>query len=225
MKITSIINNSTDKKLTQGESYLLEKIKNLYAREQDSDSRKIHIYINPIINTLRPDFIIIDSDMGVSIVEVKDWDRSFIKEVTKIHVFTQANQKLDNPALKAKRYKEAAIALLSNSLDLINDDGDLNFDITTSLAFPNMIESDFEDVKSFFPESHANTLTKNLLRQAKLDDFFKEKTKLSDDAIKSIRWLIFPENRIKKDRNSGVIEAATIHGVDITQEKIAKYIP
>lgn len=225
MKITSIINNSVEKSLTAGESYFLEKLKRLYSQESYTIGRRVHIYLHTTINTLCPDFIIIDSELGVSIIEIKDWDRSFLKEINKTYVISSTNEKLDNPLLKVKRYKDALGSILANSLDLIDQDGDLKFEINAVLALQNIDDREFSEIQNQFPMQHAKVLTKTLLRSAKLGDIFAKKTHLSKDEIKSIRWLVFPENRIIKAASSIAIDAKSIHGTDIVQENTAKSIP
>lgn len=64
-----VINPTEIELLTQGERYTLEqKLKKIFSDED------CYIYIQPTINSLRPDFIVIGKNIGVIIIEVKDWD-------------------------------------------------------------------------------------------------------------------------------------------------------
>ena len=72
----NIIKNES-KKLTKGEKELLNKIKLLYKNYQD----EAYLYVQPTISKLVPDFILIDENRGISILEVKDWSLSYIKDI------------------------------------------------------------------------------------------------------------------------------------------------
>ena len=73
----NIIKNES-KKLTKGEKELLNKIKLLYKNYQD----EAYLYVQPTISKLVPDFILIGENRGISILEVKDWSLSYIKDIT-----------------------------------------------------------------------------------------------------------------------------------------------
>ena len=72
----NIIKNES-KKLTKGEMELLNKIRKLY-KEYQSEA---YLYVQPTISNLIPDFILIDEKRGISILEVKDWSLSYIKDI------------------------------------------------------------------------------------------------------------------------------------------------
>ncbi|MFR1812473.1 MAG: hypothetical protein ACLSWP_13050 [Terrisporobacter sp.] len=40
------------------------------------------MYVQPTISKLVPDFILIGENRGISILEVKDWSLSYIKDIT-----------------------------------------------------------------------------------------------------------------------------------------------
>ena len=65
----NVINPVSTDKLTDGEKYTLDqKLKKLLAENE------CFIYVQPLINGLKPDFILIGKSFGVIIIEVKDWD-------------------------------------------------------------------------------------------------------------------------------------------------------
>ena len=94
----NIIKNES-KKLTKGEKELLNKIKLLYKNYQD----EAYLYVQPTISKLVPDFILIDENRGISILEVKDWSLSYIKDIDKRRVVL-ADREDDNPLSKTKQY-------------------------------------------------------------------------------------------------------------------------
>lgn len=55
-----------------------------------------YIYSQSVISGKRPDFIIIDSKRGISILEVKDWTEDYIKDVNKRKV-KLLDMECDNP--------------------------------------------------------------------------------------------------------------------------------
>ena len=89
----NIIKNES-KKLTKGEMELLNKIRKLY-KEYQSEA---YLYVQPTISNLIPDFILIDEKRGISILEVKDWSLSYIKDINKRRVIL-ADREDDNKYL------------------------------------------------------------------------------------------------------------------------------
>ena len=105
----NIIKNES-KKLTKGEKELLNKIKLLYKNYQD----EAYLYVQPTISKLVPDFILIDENRGISILEVKDWSLSYIKYIDKRRVVL-ADREDDNPLSKTKQYYDICKGIISNN--------------------------------------------------------------------------------------------------------------
>ncbi|KPH67146.1 nuclease-related domain-containing DEAD/DEAH box helicase [Novosphingobium sp. ST904] len=86
---------------------------NLLDRELDP---AWEIYIQPHLNGLRPDFVLLNPGIGVCVIEVKDWNLDampyFVKEHASGRKELYANKdgrdfRVDNPFRKIKRYKDA----------------------------------------------------------------------------------------------------------------------
>ncbi len=222
-----IINGNPLEAFTAGEKYTLDtKLRTLY--KDEPFDRNCIVYVKPIIHNLRPDFVIIDAKYGISVIEVKDWESSYLKSITKTLVVSSDGKKLDNPILKAKRYHNALTSLLSNAHELLNDDGEVQVNITTNLFFPNMINTDLSVLRSSCSPSNILLYAKEHLRSLKLSTIFSETESLINDAqYKLIRWLLFPEIRIGElhTGEDEIIEADNIKALDSEQEKFAKHIP
>ena len=104
-----IIKNDS-KELTPGEQKLLNKIKKLY----ETYKNNAYLYVQPTISSLIPDFILIDEKRGISILEVKDWSLSYIKDVNKRRVILNDRED-DNPINKTKQYYNICNGIISDN--------------------------------------------------------------------------------------------------------------
>ena len=75
--------------------------------------REVYLYIQPRIRHLEPDFILIDSQRGVTIFEVKDWELSYISRADRRKIDLADGKQVDNPFCKANLYHTAAQRLFS----------------------------------------------------------------------------------------------------------------
>lgn len=96
--------------LTEGERRLFELFDSTLDREWE-------IYIQPHLNGLRPDFVLLNPAIGICVIEVKDWNldamRYYVDEKPggRFELCAQKDGqrsfKIDNPFTKIRRYKEA----------------------------------------------------------------------------------------------------------------------
>lgn len=86
--------------LTSGGRRLLDKIRSIYSKI-DCDA---YLYIQPRIRNLIPEFILIDTERGITILEVSDWSIDYLANWNRIEFTTINNEKLDNPVFKASQY-------------------------------------------------------------------------------------------------------------------------
>lgn len=95
---------------TSGELFLINYlIKNL--------SDEVEIYFQPFINGDRPDFVLIQKDVGVSIIEVKDWNLNSYKLTNDNEWYLSKNhQKIKSPIHQVEKYKENLFSLHINGL-------------------------------------------------------------------------------------------------------------
>ena len=95
--------------LTRGERAVLD----LFARKLDPEWE---IYVQPHLNGLRPDFVLLNPNVGIGVFEVKDWDLSAMAYWNERHhaggAILRANHDgrafdvWPNPVLQLRRYRE-----------------------------------------------------------------------------------------------------------------------
>ncbi|PWI52067.1 hypothetical protein B5K03_21505 [Rhizobium phaseoli] len=96
--------------MTTGETIVLDFFDKLLPSEWE-------IYIQPHLNGLRPDFVILNPEVGIGIYEVKDWDldamryevREYHRDYKELWAMPRDGRsfKVENPFDKIRRYKEA----------------------------------------------------------------------------------------------------------------------
>ena len=153
----NIIKNGS-KKLTKGEIELLNKIRKLY-KEYQSEA---YLYVQPTISNLIPDFILIDEKRGISILEVKDWSLSYIKDINKRRVIL-ADREDDNPISKTTQYYNICNGIISNNDKIYY----LTDSIYANTVLTNMSKEDVqvEKIKTSFNSNCINCITKDILEK------------------------------------------------------------
>lgn len=213
--------------LTAGERRILEKIKTLYSGE----NHEAYLYIQPRIKNLEPDFILIDSRKGVSIIEVKDWGISYLEEINRRQVQLHNGEKVDNPIFKCNQYYRAADGLFSMEDCLLADDGMLNFKLYANVIFTNLKTTDIaeNELDRFLNQAPSKYITSNEISSLSIDGLFNhDKDYAPIENMTAIRTLIFPEIKItssKKDTQPKIETAALIQALDAEQERFAKRLP
>lgn len=149
------------------------------------------IYLQPHLNGLRPDFVLLNPNVGIAVFEVKDWDLSamdYFTERTKggkarlmgrDHFGTTFSRDKDDPVAKVFRYREKIRTLYCPRLD--TNDGLAV--ITAGVIFP------------FAPQDEVDALLQPLLDDhCPRPEFHKFHPILGREALSSDRLdLIFPE--------------------------------
>ncbi|MFR9068756.1 MAG: UvrD-helicase domain-containing protein [Paraclostridium sp.] len=210
------------KELTPGEKSILNKIKSLY-KDYKGDA---YLYIQPTIGSLVPDFILIDEQRGLSILEVKDWSMGYISSINKRKV-QLADREDDNPVLKTRKYLDITNGIISTS----NDDMEFIEDnIYANTVLTNISSSEIVDLKlnKEFYQKPINSITSDLLRKLSIDDLFSDEyISIDESDMVLLRTLLFPETRIKKVKAdiSGKVIEETINALDIEQENFARRLP
>lgn len=198
----------------------------------------------------KPDFMILDPNRGVIILEVKGWSSSTIigASLTEVRIMTNGGKttKVKNPIRKCKVYLEEAIEKLELEPELIGKYDKLLFPIDYFVVFPNLSEEDFEKLglaneKIELDRSHI--LFQKEVRNQTL--FFKKmysnipvlKKSLSTDMQLAIRKCLREENTIDAPGGregllpgilpEGKIEVSEnlgedVFAIDIEQEELAK---
>ncbi|MFJ8246758.1 UvrD-helicase domain-containing protein [Peribacillus asahii] len=209
--------------LTAGERRVLEKIKALYSQVE----QEAYLYVQPRLRNLEPDFILIDSQRGVSIIEVKDWGISYLENVNRRQVQLRDGKEVDNPIFKANQYYRSAEGLFYMEDRLLNDNGELNFKLYSLVIFANLKETDIQENElekvfnqppsRYIPSNRITSLTSNCLFNNEVDYWPIEN-------ITAIRTIIFPELKITNTNNE-IGTKDIIKALDAEQERFAKRLP
>lgn len=217
--------NSTE--ITKGERKVFDYLKN-------NLPENYIVYYNVPVDGYYPDFIIIGPDLGVFVIEVKDWDFKVIRSVTKETIllsFNGVNEKRKNPIAQARDYVLKILtaaqrkAYFSNNKDLILKWG-------YGALFPNIKDSDLE-ILSLAGTSFESALgsefifTGDDLRKNLLLGKIKEKMKnkygpvsMNEAEVDMLRSVIYPELLISGKFSDGEI----LRIIDKKQEVIAKQL-
>lgn len=165
-------------------------------------SIEVYLYVQPRIRNLNPDFILIDPKKGVCIIEVKDWEIVYLKQVNRINVETVDSKTHRNPILKANQYFNLTKGLFESEFNLLNDNASLKVNLYSNVIFSNIkssgiLEYDLDKVFNQFPSKY---ITSGAFRQIDVDSILGENINfLKEKDIITIRLLLFPEiNNIKR---------------------------
>jgi hypothetical protein len=219
--VMRIINPIEVELLTQGERYTLDqKLKKLLSDEE------CYIYVQPTLNNLKPDFIVIGKSFGVLIIEVKDWSEDFINTVNQT-IVSCVNGKFKNPISQVETYENIILSKLSGVLDFIDNDGYLKVNVKKLVFYTNLSE----EYLCLTPELTSNTVStfeRKKLRTLTLSELIIDTQKvLSDVEILTIRSVLFPEIVIstEKYQKDEFIEIKDVKALDYEQEEFAKKVP
>ncbi|MGM9988416.1 MAG: UvrD-helicase domain-containing protein [Bacillaceae bacterium] len=227
--VLSIIPNDLSS-LTPGERRVLEKLKMMY-KEVD---RHVYVYIQPRLRYLEPDFILIDNQKGVCIIEVKDWEIDYIDKIDRRNVLLKNNRTVENPLFKANMYYNSAKGLFNMQQNLIDDEGELKFTIHSTVIFTNLTEQDIEDNQliTLFTQPPSTYIPSNRIASLTIEQLFKGNNDvhcLQEEDIHAIRTVLFPEIKIikvtKNKHANGETIQQLIKALDAEQEKYAKRLP
>ena len=212
------------KGIDKTEQSVFSKIKGQYLSEKGLS----FAYFEPKIGTLYPDFIIIDPNRGVSIIEVKAWDLNYIKSMNQKEVTASDGKKLENPAYKTRRYHNTAQNIFSRSLFLSNGNRELNFKLSSILLLKNIkrseaIEHGFLELLDCYPTAVIFQEDFNSLELPQL--FPRGISPIEPSLIDEIRGTIFPEIQIHPiQKRADSFQQDRIVTLDMEQERSAKNI-
>ena len=209
-----------------GEEFFRDKIKRLYQNEKDSEAI---LYIQPLISGRIPDFILIDKNRGVAILEIKDWGPKFLYSINSLEVKTADGNTMQNPARQCLRYYYLLKKMFKDNKVLCDENDNLKYKIIPNLIMYNMTDNDLEKVKYFFNKNEVEFIYKNMIRYLTLNDIFKNsKENINDNAFDFMRCIINPEIRISenyrhhRDYEINYELSKLIKVLDLEQEKFAK---
>lgn len=199
------------------------------------------------VRSRKPDFLVLDPKRGIIILEVKDWGKSTIQDASptefRIKSSNGRTARQKNPSRKCKVYIEEASEKLELDESLTGKYDKLVFPIDYFVAFPNLSEDEFDQMKLgqclekehiiFQKEVRNQTLFIN-----RLYSLMPElKKPLTPEILLTIRNTLRDENTIDSPGGKsgllpgllpeGKIELAEeltpdVFAVDIEQEELAK---
>lgn len=151
-----------------------------------------------------PDFVILTPDLGLIILEVKDWSNEFFR-IDKEKVYAKYNGKfkwVTNPLEQVRNYSNWMSNYLRSKKALSNPRG-LKISYTYGIVFPNMTRDEFFNKVSgtdvidhkvciFKDDLHSSDELLNSLKKL-TSPYFGKFTRLTDDELDSFRKIIFPE--------------------------------
>jgi len=132
-------------KLTEGELYLLEKLLEHFSHDE------VEIYFQPFFNGDRPDIVLMKKNVGVTVIEVKDWNlqKYYVDSNNKWHVRNRDREIL-SPFQQVFRYKESFFNLHINGL--LEKKIENNYFYGRVNVFVYFHKANQEDLKNFYKE-------------------------------------------------------------------------
>lgn len=218
----NVINPVSTDKLTDGEKYTLDqKLKKLLAENE------CFIYVQPLINGLKPDFILIGKSFGVIIIEVKDWSDNYIENANP-KIVTCDNKKYKNPNDQVKMYENIVTSKLSGVMDFIDEQGTLTIPIIPMVFYVNLSQEATDEFTHLLDDM-VKTFHKKDLRTLTIDELIgNESLSLNNKDLTAIRGVLFPEisipNVIEIDPDE-CLNVNDIRALDKEQEEFAKKVP
>lgn len=216
-----IINPTDIDLLTSGERYTLDqKLRKLLNNED------CFVYVQPNINSLRPDFVVIGKSFGVLIIEVKDWSEDFILS-SNPRIVNCENGRFKNPIDQVETYETIILSKLNSVFDFIDEDGELKVNVK-KLVFYTNLSSEYLESKPELMGRSSRVYDRKKLRTLTLEDLiFERQNNLSNAEILAVRSVLFPEIAIPTEisESDEFIEVKDVKALDYEQEEFAKRVP
>lgn len=212
------------------------------------------VYFEPEIQGKRPDFVIIGPDLGIVVLEVKDYTKNTLFQVNhdEWHIVTTSGDQavIKSPMKQARDNMFHVVDVLKKDKSLVQLDGkykfNLKFPYGHGVVFTRMFSKDFikEGLYSVI-EPHLcltrdeidpdkEEFSEEILMEKILNMFvvpFRLKEPLSLEDINAIRYHLFPEVRISAEFKAPVpyqdqllLSLHDIKTMDLHQENLAKQI-
>ena len=212
------------------------------------------VYFEPEIQKRRPDFVIIGPDLGIVILEVKDYTKNTLFQINhdEWHIVTTSGDQavIKSPMKQAREYMFNVVDVLKKDKNLVQLDGkykfQLKFPYGYGVVFTRMYAKDFvqnglytviEPNLCFTRDEidpDKEDFSEEVLMEKILNMFvvpFRLREPLSYEDINSIRYHLFPEVRISAEFKTPVpyqdqllLSLHDIKTMDLHQENLAKQI-
>lgn len=189
----------------------------------------------------RPDFIILGADIGLAIIEVKDWTLDSIRAANRETFELQFGNRIErrtNPAQQVRSYVLDAITQLETSKynhpELYRTlqqtrgayRGKLAFPVSGFVAFPHITRREWESCPL---ELDQMLHTQDILLKDDFSNGLAERLKraavfpasLSNKQLQTIKWLMYPETRLPAKQG----ELFTLDAEQVGLAKLDTYLP
>ncbi len=184
-----------------------------------------------------PDFVILGPEIGILILEVKDWSVDNITSFNQEYFYLNLNgvrKQFSNPQKQGKNFKDKIANKVKNSLRLQNLYEHIR--INNAICFPNITREEYRNLKDYSTGEEASKLIKEeiILFKDDLENInepdtlrrslisllqYKPRQNLSSEVINQVRGAL-DSNIIVKDSTSPIIKM-----LEIEQEQIVKRYP
>lgn len=212
------------------------------------------VYYEPEIHGKRPDFVIIGPDLGLVVLEVKDYVKSTLyalnKDEWQLRTSSGELTTVKSPMKQAREYVFHIANFLKRDKSLVHLDGkyigNLKFPYGFGVVLTRLSQKDLvtenlyqvlephqtlasdeidEDAESFSVENLIEKITNMFVFRT------NRSVKLSDEDIRAIRYHLFPEVRISAENREPVpyqdqllLSLHDIKVMDLHQENLAKQL-
>ena len=238
--------NSCQSKMTPGE-------KRFATRLHTNLDESFHCWYDVSVGTKRsryPDFILLHADLGLLLLEVKDWSRENIRHIDKQSatiLFDGVPKTRQNPMEQVRQCAYALTQQLERDPQLLHHagryKGRLQFPYGYGVVFPNIASTEHfeEGWIDIFP-AHRTIYRDQMTESIDADDFRATlesifdvgfSRPLTEPMMDRVRWYIFPEIRIATTPDlfapdisvsDDAVERKDMKQLDIEQEKLARHI-
>ncbi|KTF60212.1 3'-5' exonuclease [Bacillus amyloliquefaciens] len=212
------------------------------------------VYYEPEIHGVRPDFIIIGPDLGLIVLEVKDYTKNTFYHFTRDQWTIRSTQgdlhSVKNPFERSRDNSFKVVEMLEKDKNLIQTEGKYQFKLKfpygygvvfTRLSEIQLLESRVYDVidpefilsRDQIDPDHehfsGDVMVEKLVQMFKVP--FRLKEPLTHEEINTIRYYLFPEIRLGAEvketvpyRDQLLLSLRDIKTMDLHQENMAKQI-
>lgn len=212
------------------------------------------VYYEPNIHGRRPDFVIIGPDLGLIVLEVKDYTRSTLYQLNHDEwIITPANgsqKKIKSPFLQARENMFKLTDVLKKDQNLIQHEGKyattLKFPYGSGVIFTRLTQNDCirhglyqvidpcfslmrDEINPDDPQFSEEVLIEKILNMFTVP--YRLKQPLTGEEIDSIRYHLFPEVRISAEfkkvtpyQDQLLLSLHNIRAMDLHQENLAKQL-
>lgn len=208
-------------------------------------------YYEPEIKGKKPDFVVIGPDLGLVVLEVKDYTRhtlfSLNRNEWQLHTSSGQITTVSNPYNQARDYAYEIVKVLTRDKNLIqlegNHIGKLKFQYGYGAVFTRLKQKDFiqNNIHQIIPpefvfcrdeiDPDEEGFSEEVLMEKLLNMFIVRNPRrkvLSNEDIQAIRYHLFPEVRISAEpvyyQDQLLLSLHDIKTMDLYQENLAKQL-